>query len=209
MNAPLFRVRYVRVCERKIETVDQATLDYLCRASHMGIRVTSHRAATPREITLYTVAQNVAAGSADTSALTGQALKDALYVLDFEPGSTWRTGGFRPNREAELVAAGVLVPTDQPGTFTVGRVAPRSDEPAALVEFDQRTLCVNPNHDHVERYDGEGNDLPAARQMTCAHCGIPAHYNLFRETYEHDGEAPPCFLTPDDHDHTTACVIPQ
>lgn len=53
MSAPLFRVRYVRVCERKVETVDQFTLDYLCRATHMGIRVTSYKAATERQIAAY------------------------------------------------------------------------------------------------------------------------------------------------------------
>lgn len=56
---------------------------------------------------------------ADLSKLKGQALKDAEWVLGFAPGMEWVTGAFRPNREAELVRANVLVPTDQTGVFTV------------------------------------------------------------------------------------------
>lgn len=53
MSDNLYRVRYVRVCERKVETVDQFTLDYLQRATHMGIRVTSYKPATARQIEQY------------------------------------------------------------------------------------------------------------------------------------------------------------
>lgn len=48
-----FRVRYVRVCSRRVETVDGATLRYLLTARHMGIRVTSYKAATARQIELF------------------------------------------------------------------------------------------------------------------------------------------------------------
>lgn len=125
MSAPLYRVRYVRVSERKAETVDQQTLDYLLRARHMGIRVTSYRAATPREVASYTVAKNVANGFADTSALAGQAFRDAEWVLSFADGTKWTEDVFRPNRWRELIDAGVLVPTDEPGLYVAGTRAPQ------------------------------------------------------------------------------------
>lgn len=57
---------------------------------------------------------------ADLTGLKGQALKDAEWVLKFGAGTPWVTGGFRPKREAELIAAHVLRPTNKPGVFTVG-----------------------------------------------------------------------------------------
>lgn len=49
----LFRVRYVRVCERRVETVDAQTLEYLRSARHMGIRVTSFKPATARQVEIF------------------------------------------------------------------------------------------------------------------------------------------------------------
>ena len=124
MNAPLYRVRYVRVVERIVKTVDQETLRWLQGAGYMGIRVTSYRTANERETLLYRVAKNVAAGRVDTSALTGAALRDAEYVLTFKPGTEWLAGdasGFRPNRERELIDAGVFVKSSKPGVWLVGK----------------------------------------------------------------------------------------
>lgn len=50
---------------------------------------------------------------------------DAKWILTFPTGSDWLTGAFRPNRERELVEAGVLVPVPgKPGMFTVGALKP-------------------------------------------------------------------------------------
>ena len=56
----------------------------------------------------------------DLSRLHPTGRKDALWVLSFEPaGQPWVTGAFRPNRERELIEAGVLVPVPgRPGAFT-------------------------------------------------------------------------------------------
>lgn len=61
--------------------------------------------------------------TANLAGLTGQALRDAEWVLGFGAGSRWSaTTGFRPNRERELIEAGVLIPAEG-DEYTVG-VAP-------------------------------------------------------------------------------------
>lgn len=64
----------------------------------------------------------------DLSRLNPTGRKDALWVLGFEPaGQAWTTGAFRPNRERELIEAGVLVPVPgQPGAFTTAAKEDRS-----------------------------------------------------------------------------------
>lgn len=56
-----------------------------------------------------------------TAALSGQALRDAAWVLTFPAGAEWHTGAFSANRERQLVKAGVLVRTAREGVYLVGR----------------------------------------------------------------------------------------
>lgn len=79
----LYRVRYVRVCERKVETVDLATLRYLENASHMGIRVTSYKKATDRQVELYLKAHPQALEAEPT---TDSPVKVYLVVCDTTKG---------------------------------------------------------------------------------------------------------------------------
>lgn len=52
---------------------------------------------------------------------SAQARRDARWVLGTGFGTPWTTGAFSTNREAQLIAAGVLVPVPgKPGAFTVG-----------------------------------------------------------------------------------------
>lgn len=55
---------------------------------------------------------------------TTQLERDAAWVESFQEGETWLAGAFRPNRERELVALGVLVPVEgKPEEYRVGRRA--------------------------------------------------------------------------------------
>lgn len=61
--------------------------------------------------------------TANLAGLKGQALRDAEGVLSFGAGTRWSAvTGFRPNRERELIEAGVLIPAEG-GEYVVG-VAP-------------------------------------------------------------------------------------
>lgn len=51
-----------------------------------------------------------------------QFYRDAEWIMSFGKGTEWHTGAFRPNRERELIKAGVLVPTGTAGIFTVGEL---------------------------------------------------------------------------------------
>lgn len=88
---------------------------------------------------------------ADLSRLKGVALRDAKWVLTFAEGSRWLTGAFRTRREAELVKAGVLIQTDEPGVFTVGRAPEKEPEvQAAAAGF----VCTWEGHDSAIEEEG-------------------------------------------------------
>jgi hypothetical protein len=61
--------------------------------------------------------------------LSRQAFRDARWIMTFAAGTPWSsTSGFKPNREADLIHMGVLVPT---GTgFMVAHVD--------LTQFEER-----------------------------------------------------------------------
>ena len=51
-------------------------------------------------------------------------IRNAQWLMTFAPGTPWLVGSFaHPNREAELVRMGVLVPTDDPALYAVAHVA--------------------------------------------------------------------------------------